>query len=388
MKRIGIFLNYSSSGGGIYQYAISILDALYLTDYEIIILCNQKFWNKDLLKYKNKFKIYPLKNPKYFDFLSKFLLLIKAPHFIIRFIYEFLNSDYKLKKFLKCDLWIYPYPDLASYQSGLNYIVAIHDLMHIYEPNYSELSGFLKTAIRNERFRRVSKSSKGILVDSNLGKLHLEESYNVKSKKIYILPFVPPKYIQEFNKKSVLVFENLKLPKKYFFYPAKFWSHKNHIRLLKAIFIIKKKHEDIHFVFTGSKKHDYQIIKNGIKKLSLENQITILGEINSDYIPQIYSNCQALFMPTIGGPTNIPPLEAILCECPMAVSNIYAMPEQLKNASLYFDPNSEKNMAEVMEELWTNKLKCEFLVQEGKKLKKFISIESHKERLIKIINEN
>ena len=72
-------------------------------------------------------------------------------------------------------------------------------------------------------------------------------------------------------------------------------------------------------------------------------------------------------MPTIGGPTNIPPLEAILCECPMAVSNIYAMPEQLKNASLYFDPNSEKNMAEVMEELWTNKLKCNFSPRRQKK---------------------
>ena len=157
------------------------------------------------------------------------------------------------------------------------------------------------------------------------------------------------------------------------------------MRLIKSIYITKKKFKDIHFVFTGNKKNNYKKIKNEIKKLSLEKNITILGEINSKYIPKIYSKCLALFMPSFAGPTNITPLEAIFCECPMAVSNIYAMPEQLRNSSLYFDPNSTNNMAEVMQELWTNELRREELIKEGQKLKEFYSMKSHKDRIESIL---
>ena len=48
-------------------------------------------------------------------------------------------------------------------------------------------------------------------------------------------------------------------------------------------------------------------------------------------------------------------LEAILYDCPMAVSKIYAMPEQLKNASLYFNPKSIYEISNAICILWSNK---------------------------------
>ena len=71
-----------------------------------------------------------------------------------------------------------------------------------------------------------------------------------------------------------------------------------------------------------------------IKLLKLENTITILEEIVLIYIPFIYKNATALIMPSFGGPTNIPPLEAIFSSCAVGVSRIYGMPEQLQDASL------------------------------------------------------
>ena len=387
MKPIAIFLNFSSSGGGIFQYAIALLDALYLSNYPIIVFYNRKYWHKELIKYKDKFELKTLKHPKYFDLLSKLLLFTRSPKFLINIVYEIFNPDYKLMKRLDCEFWIYPYPDITSYQSGFKYIAAIHDLMHIYLPNFRELSGFFKSYIRNERFKKIIEGSESILVDSSLGKIHLKNSFNIKSDKIKVLPFVPPSYIQENSKVGVLKINSLNLPKRYIFYPAKFWSHKNHLKLLKSINIAKKRCPNIHFVFTGNKKYDYWKIIKEINKLSLEKEITILGEIDSALLPSIYRNAIGLFMPTFGGPTNIPPLEAILCKCPMAVSNNFAMPEQLKQASLYFDPSSEDEMANVIFELWTNEKKRLEIVAEGIKLKKFISIESHKNRIINILND-
>jgi glycosyltransferase involved in cell wall biosynthesis len=70
-------------------------------------------------------------------------------------------------------------------------------------------------------------------------------------------------------------------------------------------------------------------------------------------------------MPTFFGPTNIPPLEALSFGCPVAVSRIYAMPEQLGDAALYFDPNSVQEMSQVLVRLWNDDDLCNELRVRG-----------------------
>ena len=71
-------------------------------------------------------------------------------------------------------------------------------------------------------------------------------------------------------------------------------------------------------------------------------------------------------MPTFSGPTNIPPLEAMKSGCPSAVSNIYAMPEQTKEAALLFDPESVDDMASAIAKLWEDDDLCRDLSERGK----------------------
>ena len=51
--------------------------------------------------------------------------------------------------------------------------------------------------------------------------------------------------------------------------------------------------------------------------------------------------------------------------CPVAVSNVYAMPEQLGDAALYFDPSSVTEIAEAIEILWTDEALCVELRERG-----------------------
>jgi glycosyltransferase involved in cell wall biosynthesis len=71
-------------------------------------------------------------------------------------------------------------------------------------------------------------------------------------------------------------------------------------------------------------------------------------------------------MPTFFGPTNIPPLEAMKLGCPVAVSNIYGMPEQTRGAALLFDPESEQEIANAIALLWENDALCYSLREQGK----------------------
>ena len=121
-----------------------------------------------------------------------------------------------------------------------------------------------------------------------------------------------------------------------------------------------------------------------IRKLGLEKSITILGEVDLKYIRPLYLKSSGLFMPTFAGPTNIPPIEALMCNCPMAVSNIYGMKEQMKKASLYFNPNSINDMSKAIIKLWDNKNRKILLLKEGEKLKERLSILNHKKRILEI----
>ena len=99
---------------------------------------------------------------------------------------------------------------------------------------------------------------------------------------------------------------------KYLLYPAKFWKHKNHINLLKAIYKLVKidMMNDIKIYLTSSKNLEYKKIENFIKKKGLIKNVILTGYISNKKLAKLYTNARALVMPTFFGPTNIPPIEA------------------------------------------------------------------------------
>ena len=72
-------------------------------------------------------------------------------------------------------------------------------------------------------------------------------------------------------------------------------------------------------------------------------------------------------MPTYYGPTNIPPIEANLLDCPVAVSDIYGMREQLGDAALFFDPNNEVEIAEIIRNYWLDDDLCDEMKKRGRR---------------------
>ena len=72
-------------------------------------------------------------------------------------------------------------------------------------------------------------------------------------------------------------------------------------------------------------------------------------------------------MPSYFGPTNIPPLEAMALGCPVAVSDKYAMPEQVGDAGLLFNPNSPKEIAECIRKLWCDNALRQNMIKKGYK---------------------
>lgn len=363
--RIGIYLGFPPEGGGAHQYAFSLLMALASLPFghKVVAVYSHASWQEKLKAFDDTLDTIYISEGltgSLVKTLLRFGLPLPVWH---RFSIKFHPFTKKLIG-QSCDLWIFPAQDVWTYALPKPSLGVIHDLMHRYEAQFSEVSAFGLFNRRERHYRRICKYARGILVDSNIGKKHVLESYGVIEGKLFVLPFVAPSYMLQTTEPADFA-ERYRLPEKFFFYPAQFWSHKNHIRLIEAFSSIQSSDPDIQLLLAGSKKNAYGSVLRKIRELQLENKVKLLGYIPDADIPWVYRRARALVMPTFFGPTNIPPLEAMLTGCPIAISNTYGMPEQVGEAALLFDPSSTKQIAEAMHRLATDDGLCEKLKNAG-----------------------
>ena len=257
---LNIFVDNDPNWGGTFQYTENIIESLIIKNKKKVkIFYSNKSWN-------NKFRLTKKIRIK-LNIISRFffytLILLFKDLKIIRNIF---CSLYNIKNDSNC-IWIFPSQDLISCVFPGKKIVAVHDLMHMHT-TFEESSSLLKKIYREFRYRKIARHADKIILDSNYGKFQFLEHYKIDKKKLSVLPF----FIKKNKIRDKLLINN-----KYLIYPAKFWKHKNHINLIKAINKLVKIDglKNMKIVLTSAKDLEYKNIYNFIKKTSMK---TILVE--------------------------------------------------------------------------------------------------------------
>lgn len=384
MRKVVVFIDSDPSVGGSYYYNRAILKAasvLPLDKYKVIVIYTNKNW--DIYINGNVEKIY-VQFGKFYKILLQFILMIGIPLSVICYIVNRINHVAKTIIEQKPDICVFPSQEAFwGYITKVRSIVAIHDLMHRYERKYKEVSNYGKYIHKENHFINICKHSIGIMVDSELGKRHVHESYQFPLENIYVLPYIPQESIN--NGDNNIDINKYKLPSKYILYPAQFWPHKNHIRLIKAIYYLKNDLPDIHLVLVGSKKNEYKSVAKLVLELNLDDVVLFMGYVPERDLMEFYKRATAMVMPTFFGPTNIPPLEAFAVGCPVAVSNVYGMPELVGDAGLLFDPTNVEDIANVIKRLWLQDDLRQQLIQNGLYKSKQWGQEEFNNKLFQII---
>lgn len=357
LSNIAILLMTQPQNGGEHQYSELIAEGLLLENrksYRLFAICCNDYWRKWCIQNHVNYVICYKRN------YSLDEIKWHSHHFYLSQLYHIFFS--KLGKIVvKNNIKI-----LICGQQGIflpklpcKIICPVHDLMHRYESRFHEIAATYE--VRELIFKWLAQLADVIIVESELGKKQFAESYLRHKRKLQIevLPYVAVPYIRKTKE------EFLTVPDKYIFYPAQFWSHKNHINLVKAIELIKKDIPDIQLILVGSEKNTKKKIESYILEHGLENNIHILGFVKNSQITYLYKHAVAMVMPSYFGPTNLPPLEAMALGCPAVVSDIYAMPEQLGDAGLFFDPDSPEDMAKKIKKIWTDAFLRKEMIKKG-----------------------
>jgi len=353
IRRIGLYLGVAPNAGGMFQYAQSMVEALSHLDpklWQVVIAHGDTDWVPILARFELTGHVlrYVRLGQRIAD--AAMSLRLSAP--LTRALSKLINPLVRELLALDCGTWIFPAQESLTYQvPGIQAIGTIHDLMHRYEPHFPEVSARFRYGIREHRFGNIACHSAAVLVDSEVGREHVVESYRVPRERIWPLYYVAPSYLHDTTPRADFD-AHYQLPARFVFYPAQFWPHKNHLRLLEAISIVANTHPDIALVLSGGKRHAIEQVRAHAKKLRIEDKVFFVGYVPDADLAGFYKRARALVMPTFFGPTNIPPLEALSLGCPAIVSGIYGMPEQCGDAALYFDPKCPKEIADQIARVW------------------------------------
>ena len=271
------------------------------------------------------------------------------------------------------ELMVYPAPTTYSFESGLPYVMAVHDLQHRIHPEFPEVSADGEWEAREFLFANGVRYAEAIVVDSEVGREDVLEFYGhlTSPDRVRILPFVlPPYLVRPTGDEVATTLRSLGVPRRYLLFPAQFWPHKNHRRVTEAVAELHRQGVDVTVLMTGSASGDLREgvlaeIREIVAREGIGNLVRILGYVDDRTMAALYAGASGVLLPTFFGPTNIPVIEAWAMGVPVLTSDIRGIREQCGDAAILVDPLSTEAIKEGLRRLWTDGALGERLVIAG-----------------------
>jgi glycosyltransferase involved in cell wall biosynthesis len=282
---------------------------------------------------------------------------------------------------------------LAQCLSDHPFIVTVWDLCHRDHVEFPEVYARREFERRERRYQ--ASLSRAVAVVANCPTLarKIVSLYHVTPERIVELPLLPSdsvRYYAAGNKRqsAEAVRHKYNLPSRYVFYPAQFWPHKNHLYLLEGLAHLERRHGlALDAVFCGHDRGNKSAVLRQIEALGLTGRVHVLGFVPDDDIPAIYESAVALVMPTYFGPTNMPPIEAILLDCPVIYSDTPAFREQMGEAALYCDLADAASLADRLASVIQDAELVNHLREAGRKLGAKMANIDYYERLSRVLDD-
>lgn len=218
------------------------------------------------------------------------------------------------------------------------------DLGHRDLPAIPEFSGNGAWAFREEITRKSLGRSFHVFVDSDSTKRKIEQIYDVSPKSISTLGLLPsnrePSGEQQFS-----------FGDQYFLYPAQMWPHKNHVTLLQGFRMLLRDFPEVKLVFTGSDKGNGTFVLEYARDLELTESVINLGFVSDIEMTELIQSAKAVVMPSLLGPTNLPPLEALGLGTHAIISDVHEFPFEIQEMMTTVPALDASKWAEAMAEI-------------------------------------
>jgi glycosyltransferase involved in cell wall biosynthesis len=327
--KLGVIALAGPDNGGTYQYTLSMLQALaHTAGLEITVYGDPQ--NPDFVKLGYPIRAFSESRWQQVAALTAHRMGVRLPD-----------------KFASQDILLAPIYSLALLHTAKPFAYTLHDIQENYYPeNFSWWQRVGRYQVHAQLLGRAAR----VICESRYVKADIIRSFGVPEHQAVVITAPPlrPRLADTSDDRLQSVRSRLRLPEKFLFYPAQFWVHKNHLRLIEAFAEVAAEVPDLKLVLTGKKRDEYEVVMSAVSKLGLGDKVCHLGYVEQDDLQAIYRLATALVMPSLFESVSIPIYEAFQVGTPVLASNILAIPEQVGDAGLLFDPTSVASIKQAM----------------------------------------
>jgi glycosyltransferase involved in cell wall biosynthesis len=246
-------------------------------------------------------------------------------------------------------------------------VLSMHDIQQEYHPEFFDPAELKR---RKELYQASAERADLLLTISEASKRTLIERFNINPKKIVVTYLGCSKEFKKIEDRKTLssVKEKYELPSEFILYPAATWPHKNHVKLLEALSILRSRYSlRLNLVLTGIPKNHHQEVLMAIDRHGLGESVQFLKFVPFADLPVIYNLATILVFPSVFEGFGMPLVEAMSVGLPIACSDRTSIPEVVGDSGLYFSPESPADMADKIHRLWNDKELQKQLAERGLK---------------------
>lgn len=234
--------------------------------------------------------------------------------------------------------WRFPIPAIAWFP----------DMQH---RQLRHLFNFFSYWKREIGFRFQLFNGRKIMLSSEDARIDFERFYPASVGLTHVVRFAIPAEVSRLDARAIA--DEYGLPEHFFFLPNQFWKHKNHECVVQALSILKTQGKNVVIAASG-KQNDprdemyFPQLKSSIESLGLTINFRMLGVIPYQHIAALMLSSSALLNPSKfeGWSTTVEEAKAIGVK--MILSNLNVHKEQAGEFAEFFDPNSSKELAELL----------------------------------------
>jgi glycosyltransferase involved in cell wall biosynthesis len=203
-------------------------------------------------------------------------------------------------------------------------VVTLHDVQHRDLPDFF---GPARRSFRRIAYDRATQSADAVVVTSAFVRNRALELLELDPTRVHVVPHAINHTLYRRGDEEREAF---------LLYPARAWPHKNHTRLFEAFALLRKHSPELRLVLTGG----------GLERLGrLPEGVERWGIVAPAELASLYRRAACLVFPSLYEGFGLPPLEAMASGCPVAASNVAAIPEVCGDAAVLFDPNDAESIA-------------------------------------------
>ncbi|MGE5510780.1 MAG: glycosyltransferase family 4 protein [Bacteroidota bacterium] len=254
---------------------------------------------------------------------------------------------------LGCDVVHFP-TQFAFMLCAVPSVYNPHDLQHLHYPQFFSPADLV---LRETFYPAGCRYAKAVIVNSQWVKDDVVRHYNVSPSKVHVVPEASPTQLmpEASVEDAARVRERYDLSADFALYPATTWPHKNHLRLFEALAYLRDRRGlVVQLVCTGTRhERSWPQIEAKLSQLGLTDQVRFLGFVPDEDLRGLYRLATCLVLPTLFEANSLPVFEAWHAGLPVASSNVTALPEQIGEAGLLFDPLDPTAIGDALARLFT-----------------------------------